>query len=230
MAAPKKTTAKKTPARRVAKAAAPKAKTPAKRTAAKRPTKTVDATKMTKAQLKAASGKKAAAKPKAKAPAVRKPSKLETLAPQVVALRKEGVTFRDIAEQLDIRYPQAVLSYKIGTTTKKQRAEWAIEDRAELAAKVAEARDEQNTSWFDLQAWTGKSQTTLKALYTEATGRDANQGFDVMRRMMAAKVAAKGGTVKSKDASGKKVAAAKKRTTARTARKKATGSANPSKG
>lgn len=199
-------------------------KTKAKRPAVKKAT-------AKKAVAKKPVAKKApvAAKPKA-APKERQPTKRDLLGPKVLQLRSEGLTWKEIGKKLKVDVPSVVLAYEFAVVKPAQKKAFAIEDRAELAQAIANARDNDNLSWFKLQARTGKSQQTLKKLYTEATGDDANQGFEVMKRMIATKVAAKGGSVKSKKTDGTKIAAKAKRSTARGARKKATGSANPSKG
>lgn len=186
-----------------------------------------------KATAKAKPKPKAKVVPKTKAPAKPKvakkgePLKRDVLGQQAVKLRADGLTWKEIAKKLNSDVPQLHLAYQCATVKPSEKITGT---REEVAAEVARQRDEENAGWFTLQARTGHSQAMLKKLYTEATGNPANQGFDVMRRQIATRMAAKGAGVKTKKADGTKVAAKAKRTTARTARKKATGSANPSKG
>lgn len=241
--AAKTATTKKTPSKPKVKAKPKATPTKAKsdrptkakqRAASKNASNAAKVTKLTTPKPKVVAKSKAAPKPKP-APKTKAPSKRELLGPKVVALREEGVVWKEIARQLKIDLPSAHLIFHQETATPKQRKEYAFDatdadQRAQLAARVAKARDEENLGWIPIQARSGRSQATLKKLYTEHTGKEANQGFDVQRRQVAAKVAVKGGTVKSKNADGTKKATQAKRATARTTRKKATGSVNPSKG
>lgn len=161
------------------------------------------------------------------APKVKQPTKIELLGPQVVELRKQGVTFKQIARQLKSRLPQVVLAHKVATVKPSEKFTGT---RDEVTLQIVAARDNQFMSWQDLQARTGFSNSTIKKLYADATGKNANQGFDVMRQMIAAKQATKGAAVKTRTKTGQKVTPKAKHAVAAKARKSAKGSTNPSKG
>lgn len=171
---------------------------------------------------------KSATPAKAKsAPKAKQPTKIELIGPEVVKLREQGVTFKEIGRRLKVRFPQVVLAHKIATVKPSEKFTGT---RDEVTLQIVAARDGQFMSWQDLQARTGFSQSTIKKLYTDATGKNANQGFDVMRQMIAAKQAVKGASVKTRTKTGQKVTPKAKRTAAVKARRSAKGSANPSKG
>lgn len=175
--------------------------------------------KSTKAKAKTA---------KAAKPAVDRTALNDSLREKAVKLRDKGTKIGDIAEALSTTTNKVQMLLLVADMKPKDRI------KGHDPELIVAARDEQNQSWAQIAARSGDDSIgKVKRVYSEATGRDANQGYAAVQARnpdkAATKKAAKAKAVKGKSASAKGKAAAKVSKTRPSKGKKAK-SANPSKG
>lgn len=169
-----------------------------------------------------------AAKPEPK-PKTKAPKKFDPAV--VVSMRDNGASWSDIADKVGVDSGTARWAYLCATVKSSDRIKGTDE---EIAVQIVTLRDEQHLAWPVIAARAGRSQATIKRIYEDQTGSSANQGFSAVSARAAANAAEKGEAAPRKAKTGKKSTtnATNKARKAKVtkSRKKAKGSANPSKG
>lgn len=139
-----------------------------------------------KAKAKRTAGKKTAAKKtaaKKTKSAGRKPKHdRKELGKQVDALIKEGLAWNEIALQLGVDAGTARFAHDVFKVKPKDRITGTD---AEIAKAIVAARDDENQAWGKIMARSGLGMGKVKAIYQEASGNSANQGYKVVQRRAA---------------------------------------------
>ncbi len=176
--------------------------------------------------------KKSAPKSKAKAaakaaPAVDRTALNDSLREKAVKLRDKGTKIGDIAVQLSTTTNKVQMLLLVADMRPKDRI------KGHDPELIVEARDEKLQSWAQIAARAGDDSIgKVKRIYSEATGRDANQGYDTVSAR-SPKAAPKAKATKPKAKASKAKAAAPKAAKAgktRPSKGKKGKSGNPSKG
>jgi hypothetical protein len=182
-----------------------------------------------KSTKKKATSKKAPAPAKAKkdkSGESREERKARLTAALVELINDEGKTINSAADALGIDPATANWLYTVASVKPKDRIKGSDE---EVAARIVELRDVENTPWHHIAARAGLSISKTKAIYTETTGEDANQGHIAAQRRAAARAEAEPKKVKAKTGSTKATSKDKAKNVTKS-RKAKKGTANPSKG
>lgn len=107
---------------------------------------------------------------------------------RVAELREEGANWTDICEELSIDGGTARFALQCFQVRPKDRIKG---DDESIAAGIVAARDEQLCGWGEIMARSGLGMGTVKRIYTDATGNEANQGHHVAQARAEAKAPAK---------------------------------------
>lgn len=132
---------------------------------------------------------------------------------QALLLRDAGLTLQQMATKLKVTTNKVGFLFLCDSVRPKDRIKGTDE---EIAAAIVHQRDVEHHSWAMLMARTGFSQGKVKKIYSETTGKSANQGYSVVSSRKP-KVEAKAEPAAPK-------------TKARTRKRKAGATVNPSKG
>lgn len=116
---------------------------------------------------KKAPAKKASAKATETTSAEDRRAARKELADKIVEARNEGQKWEEIAATFGTSTGRAMLLHMEATVKPKDRIKGTEE---EVAAKIAEARDEERQSWGQIMARTGLAETKCRNLYEQATG------------------------------------------------------------
>lgn len=154
-----------------------------------------------------------------------------SLREKAVKLRDKGTKIGDIAEALSTTTNKVQMLLLVADMKPKDRI------KGHDPELIVAARDEQNQSWAHIAARSGDDSIgKVKRVYSEATGRDANQGYAAVQarapksapvKAAKGKKTAKETAIKATKGKVKSTKATKGSAAKKSARKK---SANPSKG
>lgn len=92
----------------------------------------------------------------------------EKLGKEIAALRDDGVSWADIADQIGIKAGKAMFLHMCATVKPSERIKYTDDD--DLAKKVVAARDKEQLSWGTIMARTGVGGAKLRSLYEKASG------------------------------------------------------------
>lgn len=81
----------------------------------------------------------------------------------------QGMKFQEIADDLRITPGKVHFLYACATVKPKDRIKWSDDD--DLAAKIVDARDDDELSWGLISARAGVPESRVRKLYTDTTGK-----------------------------------------------------------